>query len=501
MRQRWYAAKTETPRIARLFDAAQFDASGVTAVGWMMVLADVETESGAARYFMPLTLAWEGREEERIKQLGPTAIAKIRQQAVIGLMADAGADPQLCQSVIEAIGARLEIPTSTGRLRFAPTGAFEQLAGNDRGVWAPVRSLGTSSNSAVLLGEKLFIKWYRRIRAGENPELEMGRYLTDVARYENCVPVAGSIDHIAPDGTISTLALVQAFVPNQGDAWSATVDQLARFLEGARNHGTQAVEDSFGGFLALMETLGRRTGELHAALARQTGNAAFDPEPITADDLADWVRAVRTDAAATFGLLSSRHDSLAPELLDIAQRLFAAGPALQARLGEDVTAPVPGVKSRTHGDYHLGQVLLVRNDFVIIDFEGEPARELSERKRKHSPLRDVAGMLRSFDYARHAALRQTSHAGADLERMLPSANEWELRVREAFMAGYRGAVIANGLYSDDASFAATGPLLRMFEVEKALYELRYELNNRPDWVAVPLAGLAQLVDLKAADNR
>ena len=494
-RQRWYASKGAAAHPARIAEHAHFEPPTPGGPDWLLMQVDVEDPGGTERYALPLALAWEGRDDERIRQLGPSAIAKARQQAVVGLLADAGAEPALGLAVIDAIAARREVSSASGRLRFTPTDAFERIAGPDRSQLTPVRPLGASSNTVVLLGEKLFIKWYRRLRAGENPELEMGRHLTDVVHFPHCVPVAGSVDHVAADGTVRTLALVQAFVPNQGDAWSSTVDELARQFEGKRAQSGAAGTDGTDTFLAAMTTLGRRTAELHAALARRTGDPAFDPEPVTADDVERWVQAVRTDAAAALDLLSRRHASLPPALLDTAQRLFAAGPRLQGTLGEGVQPPPGGSKMRTHGDYHLGQVLMVRNDFVIIDFEGEPARELAERRRKHSPLRDVAGMLRSLDYARQAALRQVAHTEADLEGLRPAADAWEQQAREAFLAGYRDVAIEQGLVQDAVAFEAQAGLLRLFEIEKALYELRYELNNRPEWVAVPLAGLMRLFEL------
>nr|MCU0775868.1 putative maltokinase [Ideonella sp.] len=500
-RQRWYAAKSDGVRPARVVDDILFESPSAPGQDWLLVQAEVEGPGESTRYSMPLTLAWEGRDDERIRQLGPTGIAKTRQQAVVGLLADAGAEPALCLAVIEALAQGREVTGAHGRLRFTPTAAFERLAGADRSMLQPVRPLGVSSNTVALLGERLFIKWYRRVREGENPELEMGRHLTDVADFAHCVPVAGSVDHVAADGRVSTLALVQAFVPNQGDAWSSTVEALSRQLEGKRNHVEPPLDDSSDAFEAQMSILGRRTAELHAALGRRTGNPAFDPEPVTAADADAWLQSARAEAQYAVDLLGRHRGTWPPAMQRVAQQLCDAAPGRLAALGSDLGPPVAGRKIRTHGDYHLGQVLIVRNDFVIIDFEGEPGRDLAERRRKQSPLRDVAGMLRSFDYARQTALRQVAHTDADVDRMRPASHAWEARVRSAFLKGYQAAAIENGLVDDTAAFSAQAPLLRLFEIEKAFYELRYELNNRPDWVAVPLAGLARLLALDAGAAR
>ncbi|MGE0384491.1 MAG: maltose alpha-D-glucosyltransferase [Gammaproteobacteria bacterium] len=492
-RQRWYAAKGEPARNARIVDSVRLDFPDAPQGGWLLVQTEVAGAAGTARYLVPLALLWEGRDDERIRQLGPAALAKVRQQAKTGLLADAGADPALCHAVVEAIGAGREISGPGGILRFVPTAAFARLAGTDREALNPVRAIGQSSNTVVMLGERLFVKWYRRLRAGENLELEMGRHLTEVAGFEHCVPVAGSVDHVAQDGTVRTLALVQGFVANQGDAWSATVDHVAGVLEASRDYVERAVDDASGGFLDLMGTLGRRTAEMHAALSRITGNPAFDPESVSAEDVDGWIRGVRAEAAVSIELLAARLGDLDPGLVDGARRLVAVDPA--GAIGNGAQLPLDALKTRTHGDYHLGQVLMVRNDFVIIDFEGEPDREIADRRRKQSPLRDVAGMLRSFDYARQAALLRVVHPQAGRDTLDAVAAEWGRRVREAYLRIYRDTAIARGLFRNADHFESLAPLLRLFEIEKAFYELRYELTHRPDWAAVPVSGLMRLFGL------
>jgi maltose alpha-D-glucosyltransferase / alpha-amylase len=417
-------------------------------------------------------------------------------------MADAVAEPALCLAVIDAIATRREVAGASGRLRFAPTAAFERLVGRDRSLLVAGAHAGHEQQLGRAAGRTALPQVVSAPAPGENPELEMGRYLTDVARFEHCVPVAGSVDHVGADGSVRTLAIVQAFVPNQGDAWNRTVDELARQLEGSRDQveplaGSEAA-DAFG---TLITTLGRRTGELHAALARRSGEPAFDPEPVSDDHIAAWVRAARADAVISLDLLASRLQALPPAAQITAQRLLAARDRLPGEIGTHLAPPFDGTRIRTHGDYHLGQVLVSSNDVVIIDFEGEPARELDERRRKHSPLRDVAGMLRSFDYARYAALRQVGHTEADVERLQPAANAAEARLRRTFLDGYRAVAIAHGLAGEAAALDGEAPLLRLFEIEKAFYELRYELNNRPDWVAVPLAGLTRLFGIDAGAVR
>jgi maltose alpha-D-glucosyltransferase / alpha-amylase len=483
--QRWYAAKGDEGARVRLGDWALWDAAG--RASYMLSLIEVEGAREAARYFAPLTLAWEDREEERVKALGGAAIAKVRQQASVGVMADAFADEAFCRAVVQAIGEGRELAGAQCTLRFMPTAAFAEIACEDVNLLPVGRPKAQSSNTVVTLGERLFLKGYRRVRPGVNPEFEIGRHLTEKLKFPNIVPVAGALEYTGADGTPMTLALLQAYVPNQGDGWSYAIDTLERYLEERRAAPPPA--DAHGVVLALMQTLGTRTGELHRALATRTGDAAFDPEPVTERDLAQWKAAVRAEAVATFELLAAHRGHLTSPARDDAAELLERRDRLLRHVDACRLPRGAALKTRTHGDYHLGQVLLNKLDFVITDFEGEPARTIEARRAKHSPLKDVAGMLRSFNYARWTALRQALEGHADYERLAPFAEDWEARVRRAFLGAYAESVRASGLY---ASFEDMRELLELFELEKALYELRYELGNRPGWVGIPLAGILAL---------
>jgi maltose alpha-D-glucosyltransferase/alpha-amylase len=248
--------------------------------------------------------------------------------------------------------------------------------------------------------------------------------------------------------------------------------------------------DVHGAYLSLVQTLGTRTGELHAAFARRTGDAGFDPEPATAQDYDDWKRRVSEDAAAALDLLARRVDQLPAAVIAEARALIARRSEVLARIDAQRMPTGTVLKTRQHGDYHLGQVLVSRNDFIITDFEGEPARSLEERRRKHSPVRDVAGMVRSFSYAAGTALGRAAESAEDEARLAPLAADWETETRAAFLTAYDETARAAGIYASDGDFRA---LLDLFELEKALYELRYELNNRPDWVRWPLAGINRLM--------
>jgi maltose alpha-D-glucosyltransferase/alpha-amylase len=329
-----------------------------------------------------------------------------------------------------------------------------------------------STNTSVQLGEHLFLKCYRRIRPGMHPELEVGRFLTETAQFKHCVPLAGTVEYAAAGGEPAALAILQAYVPNQGDGWSYTLAYLERFLK------APGAEQPHGAYLALVQTLATRTAELHRALAMRSGNPAFEPEPLTARDAQEWKARVRAEAEATCARLEKGAFDEAGRKRLLAKIESCPPPAGRA------------FKTRHHGDYHLGQVLLVNNDFVIIDFEGEPSRPLADARRKRSALRDVAGMLRSFSYARGAAQVHAANEPGGEERHAAALAGWESAVRRTFLAAYAEAAQSGGLYD---SLDDVRGLLELAEIEKLLYEVRYELDNRPAWLHIPLQGLAALI--------
>jgi len=487
--QRWYASKGTKITRARLADHVQWEHGDRR---WLLPLVDLEGLGERSGYFVPLALAWEDHDEERLKNLTLAALAKVRQQANIGVMGDAFADEVFCRALVAAIGAGVELPAASGQFHFRPTAAYGEVAGSaaDIAVLPVARPHALSSNTIVMLGERLFLKGYRRLRGGVNPEIEIGRHLTDVVHYPHCVPIAGALEYTAANGVVVSLALVQAFVANQGDGWSYTLAYLERFLEPLRTSAETVPPDVHGAYLALVQTLGVRSAELHVALARSTGDPAFDPEPLVADDLAALRQRALAEAQESFTLLQARVDQLGDAERDEARALLQQLERVRARIAALAAEGGGGVKIRYHGDYHLGQVLVTRNDFVIIDFEGEPARSFEERRAKGSALRDVAGMLRSFDYARWSALRRVAHGSDELDKLTPHAQAWEQQARAAFLTGYQRGVRGTPLA---VAVEPGSGLLGLFEFEKALYELRYELGNRPDWVSVPLQGIKALL--------
>ncbi len=483
--QRWYASKDHSILRARLSDHAVWELGERQ---WLMSVVALDGPAEPSCYFVPLAMAWEDGNEERLRALATTAVARVRQQAQVGVMGDAFADEAFCRAVVEAMSTDLTLPAAQGQLEFRATASHRKVVGADFAALPVGKPQGQSSNTVVTFGERVFLKGYRRLRTGTNPEHEIGRFLADVAKFRHVVPVAGVLEYVGHDGSRQTLALVQGYVPNQGDGWTYSLDYLQRHLERLRSAAEAVPNDVHGGFLALIRTLGKRTAELHAAFAKPSGDPAFEPEPLTADDLAAYRQQAGEQARSVLAELEAA--SLPPgRPAELAAAVLKARARLLQRIDTPLAAPPPrSLKTRLHGDYHLAQVLLVKNDFVIIDFEGEPGRSFAERRAKHSPLRDVAGMLRSFGYVRATALKNVSDTAEEESALAAAALAWEREARAAFVAGYDSA--SRGKNHEGAA-DGNAALLSLFELEKAFYELRYELRSRPDWAPIALQGLLQ----------
>jgi maltose alpha-D-glucosyltransferase/alpha-amylase len=342
------------------------------------------------------------------------------------------------------------------------------------------------------------MKMFRRLEPGENPDVEIGRFLT--ARGFRGVPtLLASLTYQQPDRAEGSIVMLQRFVTNQGNAWDVTVEEVGRYFD-----RVQAMPDIapgieaevVGSYLSTAEILGRRTGELHTILA-SAAEPDFAPEPVTGADLTSTARHMRAEAIDALRLLETALTRFDGRRRELAREVLAQRKELLQHFGALTGLRSGGARIRCHGDYHLGQVLIAEADVVILDFEGEPARPLGDRQQKGSPLRDVAGMLRSFSYAALTGLViATRTRPEDMEKLVPWARLWETWVANTFLHAYRVTTAGTGLLPDgDDQFDA---LIRAFMVDRALYELAYELNNRPDWVHIPLRGLLHLRSLDPA---
>jgi maltose alpha-D-glucosyltransferase / alpha-amylase len=500
--RRWFAAEGGEIERVEVAAQAEFDDNGIVTLLRVHMADGSSDEDGPHLYFLPLVAAWEEGAEEGVSVFMPHVLAKLRRRARMGFLFDALADERFCHLVVEAMGKGSEVEIGEGKIHSSGTDAFGGLVGE-----VPVSELRVrraeveQTNSSVILGERLILKAYRRLQRGTNPDLEVGRYLTETIRFENTPPLVGAIEYTGPDGETTTLGMLQGFVENQGDGWSYVLGYVGRYLEdrlltswspdGEEDAGAElAPEDAF--FTGLVRTLGLRTGGLHAAFASPTDDEAFAPEPASPEEVAGWAEDILAESGRTLEMLKKRRNELPEEVGPDADRLLALPRMLTGRIKDASGGGFGVVKTRCHGDYHLGKVLVVGNDFQIIDFEGDPARPLAERRRKRSPLRDVAGMLFSFDYAIRSALMDLgAERAGHSERLEPWVRRWQERTRWTFLDGYAEGVRSAASYPENEEHARA--LIELFTLEKALHGIRLELDNRPDRVGIPIKGVLDLL--------
>jgi maltose alpha-D-glucosyltransferase/alpha-amylase len=354
------------------------------------------------------------------------------------------------------------------------------------------------SNTSILYGSSLILKLFRRLQPGENPDVEIGRFLTEIAGFPRIAPFLGEVS-INPSGEKTTVAMLQGLVKNQGDGWQWFLEQLDGYFEeqgqgDQGNRGMESLKDNAA--IAAAALLGRRTAEMHLALATPTSDPAFSAEPFTAEDLTRDVLRIEEQASSALNTLRAKLPSLPEDTIDDAAAALARRKELLDRARSIASAQPAGMRIRIHGDYHLGQILRTASDsqpsagdFVILDFEGEPARPLAERRRKQSPLKDVAGMIRSFSYAAWFGLDRYRllHKEAGEDNLRRWARQWEDAVEAAFLEAWRQTIAARPELLPPVEQAEAQ--LSAYILEKTLYELLYELNNRPEWLRIPLAGI------------
>jgi trehalose synthase-fused probable maltokinase len=508
-RQRWFAGKARRATGVRIADWGALSPSDDAA---FLCLLDVIFADGSRDlYFAPLATSGAAAAD-RIERDHPANVVARLSGARQGVLHDVLED-SVAPILLDAIATGRRFPTRSGEVRAVPTSAF----GGGRGT-VPTPGLrarrlsGEQSNTSLLFGDRLILKVLRRVEPGLNPDYEIGRHLTERSPFDRAPRLTGALEYHAGTGVI-IVGVMHAFVEHDANAWDDSLDHARAFFDRVRSRPeppVQALSDATaiviasqsgapalarettGGYLEKAALLGRRTAELHLALARSAGDDAFEPEPLTRLECSALAEEMRTRALEAIAVLRASLDRVPAPLVPGARRLVGAPDTCAVPFAR-LARLDPGIsKIRVHGDYHLGQVLWARGEVVIIDFEGEPLRPIAERRRKQPAVKDVAGMMRSFSYVARAALSERASDRQDeLARLDPWAEVWCGWTSAAFLRAYLQTAGGSPFVPRDP--AVFDILLRAFLLDKACYELSYELNSRPGWLRIPLMGILSTI--------
>jgi maltose alpha-D-glucosyltransferase / alpha-amylase len=506
-RQRWFGAKSRTITATKIEDWAIFNQGLST-----LVIVEIQYSEGPSdTYLLTLGLLF-GKDAETLREESPNAfLARVTANTGDGVLHEAIFNESASEALLALITEGSELPSREGIITGLPSSALSHLKDPTEHA-APHRGSAEQSNTSILFGDKLIMKLFRRQQQGPNPDTEIGRYITESTHFTHIAPFGGSIQYSRQGQEPSTLAMLQGLVSNEGDGWQWTLEELDRYYEASAVQAfplgglpeqdlnllqlSQAQESTLarehvGTYLDAAALLGRRTAEMHLALASPTHDPAFMPEPVSSLDIDRLREELIQHATSAFDALKENVARLPDSVLERAGLVLSRRTLVLDRLRQLSANEIHALRTRIHGDYHLGQVLRSKGDFVILDFEGEPARSLAERRTKQSPLKDVAGMLRSFSYAAFSALlKYSTRRPEDFHRLEPWTRLWEQSVWSAFLRTY--CEYAKGVSVVPSEPQLFQQLLEAYVIDKALYELAYELNNRPNWVVIPLTGILAL---------
>ena len=477
--RRWFGDKSSRLPSARIQASIPLEHEGLSA---LLTLVKVTSERAESRYLLPLVVKWV-----RFGDLGtllPSAAAAVRRGSREGSLLDAGSDRDFNELLLKAIHTEQTLSAGEQRIEFYPTAAFkampspsiEKLNAADR----------EQSNTTSIADNDYVIKLLRRINAGVHPEIEIGRFLLETG-FRNAPDLLGWAELVEGDQR-SAIAVVHRFIENQGDAWAVTGAYLDRFIDEQRLLTGEPPAESaeLAAYLQRIQVIGTRTAEMQSALASRRDLPDFAPEPIAEADIVGWTERLLERCENTFGVLKARVEEL-PELTRATvESMLAQSDAIKRYIQQLLPNRIEAGKIRHHGDFHLGQILIAKDDAFILDFEGEPRRPLEERRQKAPAARDIAGLIRSIDYSTTSALLRANHlTPEECTALMPRLATWRERVTLAFWQASRQPS-GDGLWPVDEEVAVR--LLEFFLLEKAFYEIEYELNNRPTWLHVPVDG-------------
>ncbi len=505
---RWFGSKGRVLTAIKVVESIRLPEGASEAQ--LVFLETQYTDAGSETYLLPLSLATAEAARE-IEEKWPNAVIA---RFANGILHDAIYSEGFRAALLKMIVQGGKLRGHSGEAAGFAGGSLETLAGGKNVSLASQVLKAEQSNSSIIFGDKLFLKLYRKLEDGMNPDSEILRFLSERQKFPSVPPFGGSIEYRRASGEPRVLGLLLGCVANEGDAWTYTLDSVGRYFErvlaekpdlaaiscpGLLEEGGEAsplLAHLVGGiYPARAEQLGQRTAGMHLALSAETTDWTFSPEPFTTLYQRSAYQSMRASVRRTFQLLQRQISRLPEGARKEALDLLPLEKEILLRQGKILSRKIEASKIRIHGDYHLGQVLNTGKDFIIIDFEGEPQRSLGERKLKRCALQDVAGMLRSFHYAAFTVLaKQGVMRAEDMPLLTPLAGMWARYVGRAFLAAYLEAAGRAAFIPESHEDVAT--LLEAYLLEKATYEVGYELNNRPDWVVIPIRGIQDLLGVE-----
>jgi maltose alpha-D-glucosyltransferase/alpha-amylase len=487
LRRRWFASKDAAMKSVRL---ARADAIPSRTLELLLTEVEVRLEHRVERYQLPLGICWEGEANAGSALVQQLALARVRQFRRVGLLTDAFALDELPLQLLRALRARAVIPVSDGEIRCVPTTHLDTLEIPDN---PEIRRLSAEqSNSSLIVAQRVVIKIIRRVAIGINPEVEMVRYLTEQG-YANTPPLLGEVSRVSSDGSGHAMIVAQRFIQNQGDAWQWTLNYLTRLNEtmGLTEKTDAEEKDAFANYASFARAMGTRLAELHQVLARPSDDPAFDPEEVTQQDITEWAENATAQLRAAFETVRQVKEWPSETSGESAAFVLANQEQIIATLPKLAKAGIGTLKTRIHGDFHLGQILVASGDAFIIDFEGEPAKPVEVRRAKSCPARDVAGLLRSLHYAAAAArLNRTGAMAGSGAQSATALLRFVDEMSRQFRAAYDAVMLGDPAESEKKQ--SGNPLLDLFLLEKAAYEICYEAANRPSWINIPMRGFADI---------
>ena len=498
---RWFGGKAKTISKIGIHKVIPLKIEGET---YYLTLIEVHyVQRLPELYFLPMTFVLADNILDKVEYTAQSVIARAEIQGKTGFILDSSYDKRFRDYLLVSMDKKIRLKQEDGVLEFNSS-VFNKITVKPNAVDSKILK-AEQSNTSIIYNDQYFFKFYRKIEKEINPDLEIVRFLSENTSFANSPRYAGSIEFKDNEGKTIVFGLLQEKVENQGEAWGMATDSVGRFFERvilkAKNEkipklvnkpaiqfdeAPELIQEFIGrGFYERVVRLGQRTAEMHLALASDKSTPAFEPETFTANYQRSLYSSFRKLVRDRFNLLETSLPKLDVDTRELAKKVLELESSVLECFSEVYQVKMDGIKTRIHGDYHLGQVLFTGKDFVIIDFEGEPGFSFSERRLKKSPMKDVAGMMRSFHYAAFGKiLLNENYRDRDLAFLESWAEQWQHYVSRFYLGAYMERMGMGTNLSEENNM-----LIRIFLIEKAIYELGYELNGRPDWVNIPLRGI------------